>query len=172
MNLTLTLDIVLVVLLLATIVYAMVLHRRLSMLRSQKEDLEGFLERMSQATAKADASLKGIRQAAEQAQGLLNDPLVKAQSLRDELLFLIERADGVAERMANTPSARPTVDAVDPEPARRQAASRPARRPAAAPDTPPRDTPRDTQPRDTREPDDGARSQAERDLMNALRNVR
>jgi len=160
MNLALILDVLLIILLLATIVYAMVLHRRLSMLRSEKEGLETFLERMNQATVKADASLKGIRQTAEQAQALLNDPMVKAQALRDELLFLIERADGSAERLAGTASGKvreePVAQAVGPAPVRK-----PARRaaPAAAPQPEPGG-------------DDGARSQAERDLMNALRNVR
>lgn len=161
MNLALILDFVLIVLLLATIVYAMVLHRRLAMLRSEKEGLETFLERMSQATAKADASLKGIRQTAEQAQNVLNEPIVKAQALRDELLFLIERADGSAERIAGASSARPREDT----PAQESApARRPARRaapPAAAP-----------APASGAADEDGARSQAERDLMNALRNVR
>lgn len=160
MNLTLTLDLVLIVLLLATIVYAMVLHRRLSMLRSEKEDLEGFLERMSQATTKADASLKGIRQTAEQAQVMLNDPIVKAQSLRDELMFLIERADGSAERLAGAVSAKPKDEAEAP-PARKPSAS--GRAPRKAPPPEPQEAP---------EAEDGARSQAERDLMNALRNVR
>lgn len=157
MNLALILDVLLIILLLATIVYAMVLHRRLSMLRSEKEGLETFLERMNQATAKADASLKGIRETAEQAQALMNDPMVKAQALRDELLFLIERADGSAERLAGNSSGKVREEPVAQAPARK-----PARRaaPAAAP-----------QPQAGGD-DDGARSQAERDLMNALRNVR
>lgn len=156
MTLALILDVLLIILLLATIVYAMVLHRRLAMLRSEKEGLETFLEKMNQATTKADASLKGIRQTAEQAQALLNDPMVKAQALRDELLFLIERADGSAERLAGSTSGKSREEPPAQAPARK-----PARRaaPAAAP-----------QPET--EPDDGARSQAERDLMNALRNVR
>ncbi|SDG27100.1 MULTISPECIES: DUF6468 domain-containing protein [Thalassobaculum] len=156
MNLALILDVLLIILLLATIVYAMVLHRRLSMLRSEKEGLETFLEKMNQATMKADASLKGIRQSAEQAQALLNDPMVKAQALRDELLFLIERADGSAERLAGSASGKAREEPEPQAPARK-----PARRaaPAAAP-----------QPE--KGEDDGARSQAERDLMNALRNVR
>ncbi|WPZ34159.1 DUF6468 domain-containing protein [Thalassobaculum sp. OXR-137] len=157
MNLALILDILLIFLLLATIVYAMVLHRRLAMLRSEKEGLETFLDRMSQATAKADASLKGIRQTAEQAQAMLNDPMIKAQALRDELLFLIERADGSAERLAGATSGKVREEApATPGPVRK-----PARRAAPAP-----------APQPEAAPDDGARSQAERDLMNALRNVR
>lgn len=157
MTLALILDVLLILLLLATIVYAMVLHRRLSMLRSEKEGLETFLERMNQATAKADASLKGIRQTAEQAQALLNDPMMKAQALRDELLFLIERADGSAERLAGNSSGKGREEPVAQAPIRK-----PARRAAPAPAPQPEVGPGD----------DGARSQAERDLMNALRNVR
>ncbi len=167
MDLAFTLDLVLIALLVATIAYAMVLHRRLGALRSDRADLETFLERMSQATAKADASLKGIRETAERAQQTLHDPLNKAQAMRDELLFLIERADSSAERVANgvqksaapsPPPAEPTADAERPAPAKR---ARPRARPAAAP-----------QPDSSDDPQDGARSQAERDLMNALRNVR
>lgn len=157
MNLALILDVLLIILLLATIIYAMVLHRRLAMLRSEKEGLETFLERMNQATAKADASLKGIRQTAEQAQALLNDPMMKAQALRDELLFLIERADGSAERLAGTTSGKAREEPAAPQAPARKPARRAA--PAAA-----------AQPESGGE--DGARSQAERDLMNALRNVR
>ena len=158
MNLALILDVLLIILLVATIVYAMVLHRRLSMLRSEKDGLETFLERMNQATVKADASLKGIRQTAEQAQALLNDPMVKAQALRDELLFLIERADGSAERLAGNSAGKGREEpAVQQTPVRK-----PARRAAPAPAPEP----------ETGTGEDGARSQAERDLMNALRNVR
>jgi len=169
MNLALTLDLVLIVLLLATIIYALVLHRRLAMLRSEKEGLEGFLEKMSDATAKADASLKGIRLAAEQAQTLLNEPVVRAQSLRDELLFLIERADGTAERMANAGGAKPGgQDAAEAAPARRASGGR-----RAAPAAPPPSQSAAASGADApQEGEDGARSQAERDLMNALRNVR
>ncbi|MCR9072056.1 MAG: DUF6468 domain-containing protein [Alphaproteobacteria bacterium] len=161
MTLALILDSALIVLLLATIVYAMVLHRRLAMLRSEKEGLEVFLERMSQATAKADASLKGIRQTAEETQAMLNEPVVRAQALRDELLFLIERADGTAERLAGATSGKPQPAAADPEtvPARK-----PARRAAS--------TTRPAASEPAVGSEDGARSQAERDLMNALRNVR
>lgn len=163
MNLALILDVVLVFLLLATIVYAMVLHRRLAMLRSEKEGLEVFLERMTQATTKADASLKGIRQAAQDAQGLIGEPVARAQALRDELLFLIERADGTAERLAAATSGKAAAPAAAPEsaPARKAARRAPVSQQASQP-----------APATDPEPQDGARSQAERDLMNALRNVR
>ena len=165
MSLDLTLDVILIALLLATIVYAMVLHRRLGALRSDKEDLEAFLDRMNRATVKADASLKGIRETAERAQQTLHEPLNKAHAMRDELLFLIERADSSAARMAEASSSRPAaqpdahVAAEDPAPAKRPR-QRPARRaPAGEEDR-------------AEAPQEGVRSQAERDLMNALRNVR
>lgn len=165
MNLALILDVVLIFLLLATIVYAMVLHRRLGMLRSEKEGLEVFLERMSQATLKADASLKGIRQAAQDAQGVIGEPVARAQALRDELLFLIERADGTAERLAGATSGKAAAPAAAPAPEAAPARKTTRRAPAAQ---------SASQPASENDPgpQDGARSQAERDLMNALRNVR
>lgn len=167
MSLSLALDIVLIVLLLATIVYAMVLHRRLGMLRSEKEDLEGFLDRMNKATAKADASLKGIRQTAEQVQAMMADPMARAQAMRDELMFLIERADSSAERVAGAASAKTKAGAggeAQPTP-QQPARSQPRRQGAAAPAQP-------APAAEERGSGDDARSQAERDLMNALRNVR
>lgn len=162
-SLSLGLDILLVVLLLVTIIYAVLLSRRLSALRSGKVDLEGFITRMNEASARAEASLAGIRQAATSAKGELDQPLAKAQSLRDELIFLIDRADAAGERLANAGSA-----AAPTAPAARTASSQSATRaPAkAAPvQTPARKTDGDDE---TGAP----RSKAERDLMNALKNAK
>lgn len=168
MNLTLALDLLLVVLLLATIVYAMVLHRRLASLRSEKEGLEVFLERMSQATTKADASLKGLRQTAEEARSVLDEPVTKAQALRDELLFLVERGDATAERLAEVSGGLAAAASTGAQSGgASQGPSEPVRR-TAAPAKPSR---RQTAEAED-ETGDGVRSQAERDLMNALRNVR
>ncbi|NQW12126.1 MAG: hypothetical protein HQ481_19855 [Alphaproteobacteria bacterium] len=169
MDVALILDALLVVLLLATIVYAIVLNRRLGSLRANRGELETFVARMNEATSRAEASLKGIRQAAEQAQRSIDAPAQKAQALRDELLFLIERADTVAERMAVSQSAG-TVGA-----GKAQAGGIGAAAPRRAPKsrdrtTPAAEVPRDDPPLD--EDGEAVRSKAERDLMNALRNVR
>jgi hypothetical protein len=172
-SLSLGLDILLVLLLLVTIVYAVLLSRRLSALRSGKVDLEGFITRMNEASARAEASLAGIKQAATSAKAELDQPITRAQSLRDELVFLIDRADAAGERIANAGSA-----ASAPAPAPRSDSPRGTQRQEPA---------RTGQPRGGKAApsaasssrvdegsDDGAapRSKAERDLMNALKNAR
>ncbi|MCR9175300.1 MAG: DUF6468 domain-containing protein [Alphaproteobacteria bacterium] len=162
-SLSLGLDILLVVLLLVTIIYAVLLSRRLSALRSGKVDLEGFIMRMNEASARAEASLAGIRQAATSAKGELDQPVAKAQSLRDELVFLIDRADAAGERLANT-----GATATPSAPAARAASSQ------SAPRAPAKAAPVQAPVRKTDGDDEtGApRSKAERDLMNALKNAK
>ncbi len=162
-TLSLGLDVLLVVLLLVTIIYAVLLSRRLSALRSGKVDLEGFITRMNEASARAEASLAGIRQAATSAKAELDQPVTKAQSLRDELMFLIDRADAAGERLANAGSA-----AAQSAPEARPASSRSAPRGIAK--APPTQAPPH---RNDAEDESGApRSKAERDLMNALKNAK
>lgn len=163
MDLALILDVLLAVLLVATIVYAIVLNRRLGVLRANRGELEEFLTRMNEATSRAEASLKGIRQAAERAQRGIDEPMQKAQALRDELMFLIERADTTAERAAasqSTVAAAPLADAGAKAP-KRGSGTKARGRVAEAPVEPEAD-----------ENGEAVRSKAERDLMNALRNVR
>lgn len=164
MDLALILDVLLAVLLVATIVYAIVLNRRLAVLRANRGELEEFLTRMNEATSRAEASLKGIRQAAERAQRGIDEPMQKAQALRDELLFLIERADSSAERIATSQG---TATVAPPT----EAAAKPSKRGAK---TRGRATPMAEAPAEPASDEDGeaVRSKAERDLMNALRNVR
>ena len=162
-SLSLGLDILLVVLLLVTIIYAVLLSRRLSALRSGKVDLEGFITRMNEASARAEASLAGIRQAATSAKAELDQPVTKAQSLRDELMFLIDRADSAGERLANAGSA-----ATPPAAATRPTSPRPAPRGTAkaAPTQAP------SRGNDVEDGAGAPRSKAERDLMNALKNAK
>lgn len=169
MNLELGLNILLVLLLLPTVVYVALLQRRLSSLRADREAVEMVIERMNEATRRAEASLKGIRQAAEQAKVTLDEPVTRAQALRDELMFLVQRADAAGERLAGglssdggggtaataaAPAAAERARRAKPAGERRAAAGKAPAEPAPGPET------------------DEVRSQAERDLMNALRNVR
>jgi hypothetical protein len=166
-SLSLGLDIILVVLLLVTIIYALVLSRRLSVLRSSKTDLEDFIKRMNEASARAEASLTGLKQTAGATKAELDQPLAKAQSLRDELMFLIDRADAAGERLANASSTGATSGGAS---AATGAAGRKAPRAA----TQPNPNAGGGGMRDAGSDDDGdsPRSKAERDLMNALKNAR
>lgn len=165
----LILDGLLAVLLLVTIVYAFLLNRRLSLVRSDRGDLEAFITRFNSATERAEASLKGLRAAAQENAKVIADARDKAQAMRDELAFLVERADGSAERLAKSSSR-----AAKPQPA---APAEAAGAGEADGQTKPPRTRRERAPAADGDmgagsggPDGG--SEAERDLLNALRRAR
>jgi len=100
----LVLDILVALLLVATIGYAAVLNRKLSNLRANRAEMEQAINDLTQASLRADQSAKGLKAVAREAEADLNAGLGKAQGLRDELAFLVERGERVAERVSQTPS--------------------------------------------------------------------
>lgn len=175
MDLSMILDGVMIVLLATTIIYAFVLNRRLGSLRSEKEGLEVFIEKLGEATRRAEGSLGGMREAAEQYQTAVRDSTARAEALRDELAFLVDRADGSAERLAERSSRGPDAEtgqsnAGQSESGNSGSGAGPAAN-AAKPKRPARRAP--ATPASEVEPDGNAQqSDAERDLLRALRDAR
>ena len=167
----LILDGLLAVLLLLMIGYAFVLNRRLATLRTDRDDLEAFIGRFNDATNKANASLKGLRAAAEGNAALIKDAADKAQALRDELAFLVERADGSAERLAKASTRPDKSEPVGTEGSARSengAEASKIKRPASR-----QSNRRQPEPdAASQDPRDGAASEAERELLDALRRAR
>ena len=97
-------DGILIILLVATICCAMTLSRRLSSLRSDKKNLEKLIGEFHDISEKADKSLTGIRATAEEVSRELAEANAKSRSMRDELAFLVERADRLAEKIATNPN--------------------------------------------------------------------
>ena len=97
-------DGILIILLVATICCAMSLSRRLSSLRSDKKNLEKLMGEFHGISEKADKSLTGIRATAEEVSRELAEANTKSRSMRDELAFLVERADRLAEKIATNPN--------------------------------------------------------------------
>ena len=93
-------DGILIILLSATIFCAVSLSRRLSSLRSDKKNLEKLMSEFHHISEKADKSLSGIRATAEEVSRELAEANAKSRSMRDELAFLVERADRLAEKIA------------------------------------------------------------------------
>jgi chromosome segregation ATPase len=93
-------DGILIILLSATIFCAVNLSRRLSSLRSDKKNLEKLMSEFHHISEKADKSLTGIRATAEEVSRELAEANAKSRSMRDELAFLVERADRLAEKIA------------------------------------------------------------------------
>jgi len=95
------LDIVVSVLMVATIAYATRLNSRLAALRKNRDDLARTIIGFNEATLRAESSIPKLRKAADEAGHSLQDRVEKAQSLRDDLAFMIERADTMANRLEN-----------------------------------------------------------------------
>ena len=95
MNYTLLLDVVLIGFLGVTIGYAISLNRKLTALRRHKAELQQLAATFTQATQKAETSIGRISIGTE----ALQERLGKAQGLRDDLAFLIDRANSAADRL-------------------------------------------------------------------------
>jgi len=92
---SLMLDVLVAILLGVTIGYAIVLNKRLGNLRRDKEDLEKLALSFGDATARAEGSINQLRTTTQ----VLQDRIEKAESLRDDLVFLIDRGGSAADRL-------------------------------------------------------------------------
>ncbi len=115
MDFRVLLDLVIAVLLIATIGYAITLNNRLTALRRNRDQMAKIIASFNEATVRAESSIPKLRRAADEAGGGLQERVEKAQSLRDDLAFMIERADTMANRLENAVrSARTEVRAPQP----------------------------------------------------------
>jgi hypothetical protein len=97
--LTLTMDIVVALLLVATIAYAWVLNRRLKEWRRTREELRGVVSSFDQSIERAEKGVDQLREAAERAEGDLRKPIADAAKLRDQLQALIDATESVVGRL-------------------------------------------------------------------------
>ena len=136
----------LVLLLGAAILQAWRLERALGVLKRDRGELETLVRGFNSATAAAAAGIADLRHSADSAGHDIERQIERATRLQDDLQFLIDRGERLADRL-EAPLRQPA-----PEPP-------PIMRPARTSET---------------EPNGPARrqSQAERDLMQALRLAR
>jgi hypothetical protein len=157
------LELVLVGLLAATLVHALRLERALGVLKRDRAALEELVAGFNASTRQAESGIERLREAADGAGRQLARQLEAARGVDGDLGFLIGRGEQLADRLdALVRAARPLV-------ARPLAAHPPATR-APADDARPARRPAETAPETEAPPP--LRSQAERDLMKALRLVR
>ncbi len=112
MSIELIINIVVICLLVPTIVFAVVLNKRLEILRNSRADLGRLIEAFNDATTRAESGIPRLKQAADSAGGLLRDQIQKAQTLRDDMAFMIERADAIVRRLDDSMRAVPVRSAV------------------------------------------------------------
>lgn len=101
----LVLDVILIGLVATGVVYAMRLITQLKELKSSRVEMERFVRDFNAAVMRAEAGIKGLRAAAREAGDDLEKLIDKGHIVRDELNFIVESADNVAERLSNTASA-------------------------------------------------------------------
>ncbi|RKQ72693.1 DUF6468 domain-containing protein [Oceanibaculum indicum] len=170
LEMSLLLETLVAALLVATIVYAAILNRKLGRLRADRAELEAQIARFVECTHRAEASIKHLKAVSEEAGRSLQQPIDRAMAVRDELVFMIERGDTLSEKLSGRISAarepRPEeTPAAMPRRARPAAPVQDRAQPASAQD-------RMAGPAPEEDEDMAGRSKAERDLLRALREAR
>jgi hypothetical protein len=139
------LELALIGLLAATLFHAIRLERALVVLKRDRAMLEELVSGFSTSTRQAEQGIERLRGAADGAGRQIARQIEAGTALKDDLMFLVQRGEQVADRLdALVRAARGAA----PEAAR-----------AEAPPSPARETPR-------------LRSEAERELLKALRLAR
>ena len=146
-------ELALTLLLIATLFRAVKLERALGVLKHDRTAIQDLIERFTASTQAAENGIGQLRAATDGAGRLLARQVESAQARQDDLTFLIDRAETLADRLERLVRAgRPAA----PEPAPPPAQS--AAPPAAAPPAAALPIAALSRPR----------SQAERDLLRAL----
>ena len=96
----LVLDGVLIVVVGIGVVQATRLIAQLRNLRADRAEMERFVRDFNGAVMRAESGIKSLRAAARDSGDDLEKLVEKATMVRDELNFIVESADGVAERLS------------------------------------------------------------------------
>lgn len=99
LTVSLLLDVIVVMLLGATIVYSYTLNRRLSTLRAGREELEKLVRDFTDATIRADESIQSLKITAEESSNILQQRIKRSENLRDEVSFMLSRGEELAQQL-------------------------------------------------------------------------
>jgi ABC-type transporter Mla subunit MlaD len=97
-TLPLAVELTLTLLLAATLVYCIVLERRLAAVRKGQDGLKSMIGELNGAITGAGASLRALKTAAAGAAETLDDRMKRARALADELSLLSSSGERIAER--------------------------------------------------------------------------
>ncbi len=111
MSLELALNLVLACLLVAVIVYAMRLHKRLGAWRDGKAELDRAATQFAKAAERAEAAVAELKMASEASGRLLEDQTRTALALKDDLEMLVARAAPAADQLLDRLQVRPAAAA-------------------------------------------------------------
>jgi hypothetical protein len=95
-------DFFMIVLLGATIFYCVIVNKRIRTLQDSRNDFAQLLTQFDDTTRKAQASIEDLQKMAGKVTDSLNERLDKANFLADDLAFMIEKGNKIAEKVDNT----------------------------------------------------------------------
>ena len=94
-----TLELVLVALLLATLLQAIRLERALGVLKRDRASLEALVSGFNASTQQAESGIQRLRGAVDGAGRQIETQIAKAATLKDDLAFLTDRGERLADRL-------------------------------------------------------------------------
>ncbi len=171
------LEITLILLLAITLFHALRLERALGVLKRDRGELEALIAGFNDSTRQAEQGIDRLRQTADGAGRQIARQIEVASGLKDDLMFLSERSDRLAERLDSLVRTARPMAAEAPISDLPPPAPEPPEMPLSAPvlikdqARPTRPAPARLTPADAREDEQSPRrrSQAERDLLRALK---
>ncbi len=104
-SLELIINLAIIALLIPTIIYAYKLNKNLSLLRQNQSSLSQLISSLNEATYKAENSIPKLKSVTEHSSEGLKEVIDSAKNLKDDLTFINERADNLADRLENVISA-------------------------------------------------------------------
>jgi hypothetical protein len=99
MSFDIILDLIVICCLGATIAFAVRLNRKLATIYKSREEIQAFLNQFTESMSKADASIKDLRGVGESVFKTAQKEMDDARALKDDLAFLNERGEELAERL-------------------------------------------------------------------------
>src|SRR4051794_29307217 len=100
-------ELALTALLAVTLVYCIVLERRLAALRKGQDGLKGTIVELNSAIVTAGNAMRGLKASAAEAGEQLDDRLTRARALADELGLITASGERIADRFERQAPARP-----------------------------------------------------------------
>ncbi len=100
-SLELIINLSIIILLIPTIIYAYKLNKNLSLLRQNQKSLSQLISSLNEATYKAENSIPKLKTVTQNSSEDLKEVIDSAKTLKDDLTFINERADNLADRLEN-----------------------------------------------------------------------
>lgn len=94
-------NLIIIALLIPTIIYAYRLNKSLNLLRQNQKSLAQLVSALNDATFKAENSIPKLKSATEHSSSGLKEVVDSAKELKNDLLFINDRADSLADRLEN-----------------------------------------------------------------------